>query len=97
MNEVSNVVFKSMHKGKSPGNDGLTLGLYMIAWKCIKKDLVKSLQGSIRVGELSAPQKQSVIRLIEKPDKDPKFVKNWRPISLLNLDTKFWLKFLLIG
>ena len=45
MNEISNVVFKSMHKGKSPGNDGLTLGLYMIAWKFIKKRFVKIPSG----------------------------------------------------
>ena len=66
MNEVSNVVLKSMHQGKSPGNDGLTLGIYTLAWKFIKKPLLKSLQESVKIGELSAPQKQSVIRLIEK-------------------------------
>ena len=94
MNEVSNVVLKSMHQGKSPGNDGLTLGIYTLAWKFIKKPLLKSLQESVKIGELSAPQKQSVIRLIEKKDKDPALIKNWRPISLLNVDAKILAKLL---
>ena len=94
MNEVSNVVLKSMHQGKSPGNDGLTLGIYVLAWKYIKKFVLKSFKESMRIGELSAPQKQSVIRLIEKRDKDTSYIKNWRPISLLNVDTKILAKLL---
>ena len=34
----------------------------------------------------SHSQKQVVIKL--KKDRDKKFIKNWRPISLLNIDTK---------
>ena len=94
MNEISNVVFKSMHQGKSPGNDGLTLGIYQLAWKYIKKFVFKSFKESMTIGELSAPQKQSVIRLIEKKDKDKSLIKNWRPISLLNVDTKILAKLL---
>ena len=33
-------------------------------------------------------QLQAVIKLIEKRDRDKRFIKNWRPISLLNTDTK---------
>ena len=33
-------------------------------------------------------QRQAIIKLIEKKDKDKKFVKNWQPISLLNVDYK---------
>ena len=39
-------------------------------------------------GQLSASQRQAIIRLIEKKDKDKKLIKNWRPISLLNTDLK---------
>ena len=38
--------------------------------------------------ELSTSQRQAIIKLIEKKDKDKRFIKNWRPISLLNLDYK---------
>ena len=38
--------------------------------------------------KLSTLQRQAVIKLIEKKDKDKRFIKNWRPISLLNVDYK---------
>ena len=40
------------------------------------------------MGELSTSQKQAVITLIEKRERDKRLVKNWRPISLMNIDTK---------
>ena len=33
-------------------------------------------------------QKQGIIKLIEKKNKDKRYVTNWRPISLLNVDVK---------
>ena len=38
--------------------------------------------------KLITSQRQAVIKLIEKKDKDKRFIKNWRPISLLNVDYK---------
>ena len=40
------------------------------------------------VGELSVTQKQGVITCIPKGNKDKAFLKNWRPISLLNVAYK---------
>ena len=37
---------------------------------------------------MSPSQRQVVITLIEKKDQDPCDLKNWRPISLLNVDAK---------
>ena len=39
-------------------------------------------------GHLSISQRQAIIKLIEKKDRDKRFIKNWRPISLLNIDLK---------
>ena len=39
-------------------------------------------------GELSTSKKQAVIKLIEKTDRHKRLIKNWRPISLLNIATK---------
>ena len=41
---------------------------------------------------LSISQIQAVIKLIEKKDPDKRYVKNWRPISLLNVDTNILSK-----
>ena len=38
--------------------------------------------------ELCTSQRQAIIKLIEKRDKDKRLIHNWRPISLLNVDVK---------
>ena len=37
---------------------------------------------------LCTSRRQAIIKLIEKKDRDERFIKNWRPISLLNVDSK---------
>ena len=39
-------------------------------------------------GILNTSQRQAIIKLIEKKDRDKRFIQNWRPISLLNVDLK---------
>ena len=39
-------------------------------------------------GELSTSQKEAIITLIEKKDRDRQLIKNWRLISLVNIDVK---------
>ena len=43
---------------------------------------------------MSSSEKQAVITLIEKKDRDKRYIKNWRPISLLNVDAKILSKVL---
>ena len=43
-------------------------------------------------GELSISQRQGIISLIPKKEKDLLSLKNWRPISLLNTDYKIAIK-----
>ena len=38
--------------------------------------------------EMSSSQKQAIITLIEKKEKDRNYLENWRPISLINVDAK---------
>ena len=56
--------------GKSPGNDGLSVEFYKLFWDDIKFVLFDSFKYSRVVGELSASQRQAIIKLIEKRDKD---------------------------
>ena len=50
--------------------------------------LVESFNESFIKGEMSPSQRQAVITLIEKKDQDRCDLKNWRPISLLNVNAK---------
>ena len=85
---------KSMPNNKSPGNDGLAKEFYETFWEEIKIPLCNNISKSYQNGELSTSQRQTVIKLIEKKEKDKKLIKNWRPISLLNFDTKLIFKVL---
>ena len=46
-------------------------------------------------GHLSISQRQAITELIEKKGRDKRFIKNWRPISLLHVDLKIISKALL--
>ena len=79
---------KGMENSKTPGNNGLTKEFYECFWTNIKNTFKNSLRESKTNGSLSISQRQAVIKLLEKKDRDKRFIKNWRPISLLNVDTK---------
>ena len=83
-----------MSNNKSPGNDGVTKEFYKTFWEDLKKPMCASITKAFHRGELSHSQKQATIKLIEKKDRDKKLIKNWRPISLLNIDTKLISKVL---
>ena len=78
--------------GKSPGHDGLTKEFYEHFWDDLKFYFINSLKQSKIDGHLSISQRQAIIKLIAKKDRDKRFVKKWRPISLLNADRKILSK-----
>ena len=84
----------SMQANKSPGNDGLTKEFYVAFFDLLGPKLLHSFKFAFNLGELSSSQKQVVITLIEKKGRDKRYLKNWRPISLLNVDTKLLSKVL---
>ena len=49
---------------------------------------MESVNQALHTKILSISQRQAVIKLIEKKDRDKHVIKNCRPISLLNVDTK---------
>ena len=61
-------------------------------WNTIKKYYVSSMNYSFEAGSLTELQKQSIITLIPKQNKDITTLDNWRPISLLNVDYKIAAK-----
>ena len=49
---------------------------------------MQSLNYAFEYGEFSNSQKQAVITLVEKRGKGKRQMKNWRPISLINVDAR---------
>ena len=82
----------SMPNNKSPGNDGLPKEFYETFWEELKKPFMLAVKRSYNIKQLRVSQRQAVIKLIEKKGRDKRFIKNWRPISLLNVDTKLFSK-----
>ena len=60
---------------------------YSRFWGLLGGDLVDTLNFSFREEALSDSQRQGILQLFFKKD-DPLLLKNWRPISLLNLNYK---------
>ena len=76
-----------MENNKSPGIDGLTKEFYITFWNELKAPLLATEKAYL-VKQLNASEKQAVIKLIEKKGRNKRYVRNWRPISLLNVDVK---------
>ena len=70
---------------------------FLSFWDDIKDIYISFIRTAGIKKELSVLQRQAIIRLIEKKGKDKRFIKNWRPISLLNVDYKIASKLLLKG
>ena len=83
---------KKLANNKSPGSDGLTTNFYKFFWPDICNLLIESYEYTYKDKQLSQEQKLAIINLIPKKDKDLKFLKNWRPVSLLNTDYKILTK-----
>ena len=50
--------------------------------------MLNAIKESFNIGQLSTCQRQAVITLVEKKERDKKLIKNWRPISSMNVDSK---------
>ena len=83
---------KIFQRIKTHGTDGLPAEFYLCFWDEISNPLIDCLNHGALLGELSISQRQGIISLIPKKNKDPLILKNWRPNSLLNTDCKFTTK-----
>lgn len=82
----------SMKPGRSPGTDGIVIEFYKKFWHLLEDWFLDSLNFAFVKGSFSSEQYRGVITLIPKKDKDRRFIRNWRPITLLNLDYKIFAK-----
>ena len=65
---------------------------YVCFFNKLCDSLIVALNTSFEVGQLSKSQRQAIITLIKKKDKDKRLIKNWRPISFINVDAKITSK-----
>ena len=77
-----------MESNKSPGSDGFPAEFYKVFWNDISTLFVNAINCSFQKGQLSVTQRHGIISRLPKKDKNPLFLKNWRPITLLNCDYK---------
>ncbi|GBG72440.1 hypothetical protein CBR_g12016 [Chara braunii] len=89
--EETTQTLKSMARGKSPGMDGLTVEFYSQCWGVMGPPLVEVYNGVLTGGKLGKRMTHGVISLLFKKG-DKAEVRNWRPISLLNVSYKILAK-----
>ena len=77
---------------KMPGSDGFTIEFYRCFWNAVAPFMVDSFNYGFENRILTIPQRLAIISLIPKRDKNLQYLKNWRPVSLLNNDYKIATK-----
>ena len=90
VDEISFAI-KNMNTFKSPGPDGLTVEFYRKFWNLLSPYLIRVYNTCFDAREMCDSMKTSNTRVIFKKG-DRKSLKNWRPISLLNVDYKICSK-----
>ena len=83
--EEAGKVLNNMKNDKSPGSDGFSVNFFKFFWKDLGVYLVRSINYGLKAGKLSTTQTQGLITCIPKGQKSKKYLKNWRPITLLNV------------
>ena len=79
---------KDMKNNKSPGPDGFSVEFYKFFFRDIGMFWLRSINEGFYKGQLSVTQRQGIIVCIPKDNKPKQYIKNWRPISLLNISYK---------
>ena len=70
----------------------MPIEFYKVFWNEISDCLLNTINYAYSKGKFSISQRHGIIELIPKRDAEPYFVKNWRPIALLNSDYKIAAK-----
>lgn len=83
---------KAMKLNKCPGSDGINVEFYRKMWPEVGSLVLDSLNDAFHEGMLSPEQRRGIITLLPKKNRDRRFLSNWRPITLLNIDYKLLAK-----
>jgi hypothetical protein len=83
LQEASKTLQK-MKANKSPGSDGFSTEFFKVFWKYLGFFVVRSINYAYDNDNMSITQRHGIITLLPKGDKPRQFLRNWRPITLLN-------------
>uniref|UniRef100_A0A2D4J0N0 Reverse transcriptase domain-containing protein n=1 Tax=Micrurus lemniscatus lemniscatus TaxID=129467 RepID=A0A2D4J0N0_MICLE len=75
---------------KTPGPDGLPAELYKCIYECLEPVMLDVYNEVLDFAKLPDSWREANISLIPKEDLDHKQIRNYRPISLLNVDYKIF-------
>ena len=67
----------------APGLGRFGEAFYKVFWRYFKWVVVGAIREIYANKELPLSQRLGIITLIPKSDKDQRFIKNWRPLTLL--------------
>ena len=82
----------TLRSGRTPGVDGLTIEFYGKFYNVLKVPLLNMYNFAIESGLLPLSTRRGAISLLPKKGKDGRYVKNKRPLTLLNNDYKILAK-----
>jgi hypothetical protein len=79
-------------KESAPGPDGITYKVYKKFWSILSSSIIESWIFSVETGILPPSHLDSALSLLPKEGKNLNEIKNWRPITLSNCDSKIITK-----
>ena len=79
---------RSMKNTKAPGIDGMPIEVYKVLWSTIDEIFTAAVHQCYDDSQIYSEAKTGVLNLIPKANKDSRYLKNLRPITLLNNDYK---------
>ena len=79
---------KAMNNKKTPGQDGIPIDFYKVFWKKLQEPFYAMSIECYNQKRMHDSARAGILNLIPKSGKDARYVKNLRPITLLNTDYK---------
>uniref|UniRef100_A0A803PA31 Reverse transcriptase n=1 Tax=Cannabis sativa TaxID=3483 RepID=A0A803PA31_CANSA len=79
--------FTQLPLDKAPGPDGFNSHFYKVNWSAVRNDVISAASSFLNGSGNVAPLNNTLITLIPKV-KQPKFISEFRPISLCNITYK---------